>query len=528
MSNFHSRIFSDEANQKWLAFFFVGLMACLPLSMHFTGIFTGALAAFWIISARFDNKIHYLNQNRFLWPIMLMPFIYAAWLINTSNISQGLNAVNHQLPLLIIPLVIGSIASPSKTAYNIVATFFVLAMLVGSIICTAVRFGYYLPDGKPITDVRQMSIFISHIRFGLMIVFGIAYLIYQAFGQNRLRLWVRVLLCIVALWFMVFLFLLQSVSCWVAMAAIMLYTAIWGKCPLLKKWHRSAIMIFLFTVVCTGLLFITHVWDEQFENRYQNQQLPQFTVFGHEYRHDTIATDCENGHLVYQFICETELREAWNQRSRIAFDSIDAKGQHINSTIIRYITSLGLPKDRMGVRHLSLEDIWQIEQGNANCVYKNRNHIYIKVYELLWELDRFLRYGDANGKSVCMRFEFWHAALHITHKNLWFGVGSGDLMDQMTVTFDEIGSRLLPEFQKPPHNQFLSFLAMFGIVGFTLCMVSMFLPLLMVKNRHPLLPLFVIIILVNMMVEDTLKFQAGVVFYAAVYSALLKVSDHKA
>lgn len=456
-----------------------------------------------------------------------MPFIYAVWLANTSNIDQGLNAVNHQLPLLIIPLVIGSIASPSKAAYNTVAMFFVLSMLVGSIICTAVRFGYYLPNGKPITDVRQMSIFISHIRFGLMIVFGIAYLTYQAFGQNHLRLWGRILLCVVALWFMVFLFLLQSVSCWVAMAAIMLYTAIWGKCPRLKKWHRSAIMIILFAIACSGLLFITHVWDEQFERRQPTQQLPQFTVFGHQYRHDTIATDCENGYLVYQFICETELREAWNQRSHIAFDSIDAKGQRIRSTIIRYMTSLGLPKDRMGVRRLSLEDIWQIEQGNANCVYKIHNHIYIKVYEMLWELDRFMRYGDANGKSICMRFEFWHAALHIAHNNLWLGVGCGDLLDEMISAFNEMGSQLLPEYQKLPHNQFLSFLAMFGIVGLALCMASLLLPLLMIKKQHPLLPLFVIIILVNMLVEDTLKFQAGVVFYATVYSALLKVSDYK-
>jgi hypothetical protein len=77
---------------------------------------------------------------------------------------------------------------------------------------------------------------------------------------------------------------------------------------------------------------------------------------GNLYHHDFEQGLRENGHLVYVYVCEEELRQEWNKRSEIKYDD-DLNGYILGSTLIRYLASKGYRKDSVGVSKLTSDDI---------------------------------------------------------------------------------------------------------------------------------------------------------------------------
>ena len=83
------------------------------------------------------------------------------------------------------------------------------------------------------------------------------------------------------------------------------------------------------------------------------------------------------------------MRNEWNKISNLDYDGRDKMGNKIKYTIIRYLTSKGLRKDSAGIAKLTTEDIHLIEEGKANYIYGRKIAIYPKLYEVIWQIDRF-------------------------------------------------------------------------------------------------------------------------------------------
>ena len=187
--------------------------------------------------------------------------------------------------------------------------------------------------------------------------------------------------------------------------------------------------------------------------------------------------------------------------------------------MVRYLASKGLPKDRDGVLALNKEDVKMIENGNASCVYKMKFVPYVKVYEMVWELDRYTKSGDANNKSVAQRIEYWKAAAFIIKNNFWVGVGTGDVKQAFGDAYHQLNSKLKTENRLRAHNQFITLFLTFGIIGFLLALFSMFYPAYLLSQKQGFfLVSFLFILFVSMINEDTLETQAGVTFYIFFYS----------
>ena len=176
---------------------------------------------------------------------------------------------------------------------------------------------------------------------------------------------------------------------------------------------------------------------------------------------------------------------------------------------------------------LDSEDIKMIENGYTSCIYRDKSATYMKLYKVLWEIDTYLKTGDANSKSIVQRVEFNRAALHIISNNFWFGVGTGDLILSYQQTYLEIKSNLKSKNQLRAHNQFITFFVTFGLFGFLITLLSMFYPgVINYKKGGVLLSGFLILIFISMLNEDTLETQAGVTFYIVFY-ALLSLSNRE-
>ena len=274
-------------------------------------------------------------------------------------------------------------------------------------------------------------------------------------------------------------------------------------------------------------VYISGVYNDYHTIKDTSTNLPEYTRQGNAYTHIVDNTDTENGYYVNRYLCPAELDSEWNKRGSINIDSSDHRGQPIRHTLVRYLTSKGLPKDSTGVWQLSEADINGIEAGATNCVFVEKSNLYRRMYEIVWEFDHYQRYNDPNGKSVCMRIEFFKTGVHILKQHLWFGVGTGDVNDSFTQAYIELNSPLKPEYRFFAHNQYLTFAITLGLIGLVLVLICMFAPLFMVKSSDFLLVTFCTIMFVSMLDEDTLTRQLGCIMFALFYTFALLLAKNK-
>ena len=249
---------------------------------------------------------------------------------------------------------------------------------------------------------------------------------------------------------------------------------------------------------------------------------PPITANGNKYWHDLSRKDIENGNPVWVNICETELRNEWNRRSSIKYDSTDNKGQELRYTLIRYLASKGLMKDSAGFSVLTTKDIKNVENGITNAMFVRWPGIKIKMYELIWQIDYYCKGGNPSGHSITQRLEFMKTGWHVFMRFPLFGTGTGDIADEFMKQYSIDKSLLDNDHRFLSHNQFITFLAAFGITGFLLIIILLFTPLIISPGWRHFIPVtFIVIIFLSMFWEDTLQTHTGVSFFAYFYSLFI-------
>jgi O-antigen ligase len=493
----------------------------LPLSPFLVGSSQFLLLLSWFIEGDFAYKFKQLKQNRALHIFLILPLLHIIWLLNTQNYGYALHDIKIKLPLVAFPILLGTTRPIKKKESDFIFALFILAVFSGTMVTMAILTGLY---PYPHQDIRDASIFISHIRFGLMIIFAIVLLgkyIMDALKANKNNLALG--LSLLVLWMLFFLIILQSLTSWIIFFILAFfifffyYKEIENRILKTTAWFVLSIML-MSVIGGTGLL----IHNFYFKKTLSFSELPAKTPRGNNYLNDTLSTTKENGHYVRILISYKELSQTWPKVSQVPFDGKDANGYPIWATLIRYLASKGLPKDQDGVLALDTEDVKMIEQGYASCVYKLEFIPYIRSYGLLWELDRYFKSGDANNKSVAQRLEYLRAARYIISQNFWFGVGTGDLQNAYDQAFIDINSKLREKNRFRAHNQYVTFFVTFGVFGFILAFFSIIRPALKFGQRHNfVLTAFIFIILMSMINEDTLETQAGVTFYIFFYTLIL-------
>jgi hypothetical protein len=247
------------------------------------------------------------------------------------------------------------------------------------------------------------------------------------------------------------------------------------------------------------------------------------TSFGNYYDPPGKDTIYENGYLVWIYVNEGELREAWNKISYIKYDSLDERKQPIRATLVRFMASKGLKKDAEGLSTLTADERRNIERGVANKNYQKLSSIRSRLQQIVWEVDQFLRVGSSSGHSVTQRFEFWYAGLRIASDHILTGVGTGDMPQSYRAEYDRMNSRLDEAHRLRAHNQFLAITVAFGIFGLIYFVIAYFYPLFSRGIKmNMIFSAFFLISLLSMFSEDTLETQAGVTFFSFFFIFLLR------
>jgi O-antigen ligase len=141
--------------------------------------------------------------------------------------------------------------------------------------------------------------------------------------------------------------------------------------------------------------------------------------------------------------------------------------------------------------------------------------IKMRTHEVVYELQSYQLNQDPNGKSIAQRFVYWNIAWDIFKTAPLIGIGTGDVADVFNSYYLAHPNLLQQQYQHRAHNQWLTILLTFGILGLLLFMLVVFYPLFY-KRKY--LDYFYIVFFIafslSMLTEDTLETQAGVTFYA--------------
>jgi hypothetical protein len=493
------------------------LVCCLPLSKYLLSISQFLLALNWLAEGHFRQKTGKIFQRPALMLFSSVFFVYTAGLLYSHNIDAGLHKVKNVLPLLLLPLVMGTSAPLSDKQIKRLFLLFSGAVVIASMVCII----YYLLKVSPVNgDYRKLSVFMLHICFSLLIVMAVFSLLYLTF-YNRYPSTLRekILYFTIACFLIVFLLFLRSftgIIIFLAMAIVFILNIAY------KSNHPVARYTLLMLVSASILIltaFVLYTYKKNFGAKpTELLNLEKLTSNGNPYNHNITTGVLENGNYVDIYVCESELKQEWNKISQIPYDSLDFKGQFISGTIKRYLSSMGLRKDSAALSRLDKDDILRIEKGLANYRFHDYPGVYQRVYETLWEIQIITRSGFVQQHTFGQRLVFLKIAGTLIRDNFWLGVGTGDAYDAMLSRSKDSISEVDPLWIGKPHNQFAFFMLAFGITGFLWILFCWIYSAIKTNVHHLLLfNIFAGIMLISMLVVDPIESYDCVVFFAFFY-----------
>lgn len=440
-----------------------------------------------------------------------------AGMIFTGNFPVATASLRIKLPLLLFPLVFPAMKPLNKSDFRKLMLFYVAAIAVGTLI------GSFKMISGNYSDVRQFSPFISPVRFGLNITFGILCLGYFIIKDRYFSGKQKVFLSLLITWFVWFLIKMESVTSLGILILISLGILVYTGFQTKKSWAKISLIAVIFLVPASIYFYLkkeiyrtTHVPATALKN------LTGHTAQGHIYILDTTHFGIENGRYVGAFLCIPELKKAWNKRGTIPFDSLDKNGNPLETTLIRYMTSKGIHKDSAGVAQLSNKDIENIENGIANINYVKHPGLFSRLLmiEKGWEV--YKKTGKVEGSSVFQRYEFIKAAIRVIRNNFWTGVGTGDLIGSLCEQYRLSHSGMDKYCGFIAHNEYLDVFAAFGVFGFLYFLFALVYPPLKTHSfKDYFFVVFYAIMLLSMLSDDTMETHAGITLFAFFLSLLM-------
>jgi len=473
----------------------------LLFSKAILSLSTAYLIIIFIALGNYSDGFNRIKKNKSLLLFILFFGYYIASLFWSNHIITGLSDLLSKCNLILIPIVLVALPVLSnKKKSNILQFFAGLVILESSI-----NFSVFQLNFSPDKDIRTMSLFISHIRFSLFVVFAIFILAYQ----KQTKIGVKIINWLGIAWLLFYVYYAQVLSGVLTCIVCVLVLLIIGL-KNTNKWVRIFSYSSFAAIILVSSIGI-YIFNTSSKKNINIKVYPTYTKLGHLYFHDTTSKTIENGYPLYCFINEQELDSTWKTRSKIALNTHTKNDFSYHTVLIRYLTSKGLTKDAEGINQLSNKDIKNIELG-IPTILNLQSGLENKINELHYQLNLF---ENPNGHSILQRLEYWKTGWSIFKKNWLIGTGIGDYKETYQQEYTKSNSILEPKNRLESHNQFLGIAIATGSVGLFLFLMHMTYTFRMFWQKKEVLPiLFLSICITSFLVEDTLTTLAGMSFYS--------------
>ena len=477
-------------------------MSVLAFGLPFNKVLM-SIGAIWGVSnlvLEGDVKTYWTNivKNKpFKW-LLAFWFLHLIALFWTTDFSYAFHDLRIKLPLLAVPLAL--VARPIVNRNHVHYIFY--ALLASLVFTSILNFGFYQQwfGPKHYDDIRQLSLFGSHIRYGILIALGVGICFY--FIQQNITSVSNWMWLVILTWFIYYTFFSQVLSGVFSLGIIFLVFI------LIYANKINKVIPWVIVVILLGVfyLLILYVKPEPYPTL-KVSELPLKTKEGNFYTNDLKSKNRENNQRVFVSVCDVELEREWNKISSLKYDQKDVKGQFIRNTLIRYLTSKKLTKDAEGIKKLTKNDIENIENGIAS-IELLQNGILARFYGIKYQFENNF---DPNGHSILQRLEYWKTGWETFQKNWLFGVGTGDVQVAFDQQYEQDKSILLLKNRLRAHNMYLTVGITFGVIG-----IFVFLGFwysyfkLNFKNKEIVALFFFAVAIGTFLIEDTIETQMGV------------------
>jgi hypothetical protein len=437
------------------------------------GLLLGGLNFF--LEGNLKEKLSRLKENKFFLIIFGFYLLHLIGILWTQNWDYGLNELRQKSSLGIISIIIFSRPLPNKQQFNLLLLGFIATLVLTSIF-NFIIYTFY-SDQFNLIDIRDMSRFGSHIRYGILIGFGVAI----SYQSSRIYLRFKWIFLLIAFWFSFYTYYSQVLSGIIALLIVVLGLLFW------RLYQQKKLV--LLGVICALLIAIITAIGV-----YIAQPVETRSLYPDNY---------------------VTLKIEWNKRAKISFDSLDRRNQNLSLTLERYLISKKLPVSGEGVHKLSADDIAYIQKGFAD-IRETKSGMGARLFGIRYQLQNPL---NPNGNSILERIEYWKNASAIIKENWLFGIGTGDINDEIQKMYVKRNSPLNEDRRLRAHNSYLTFWMTFGVLGlsyFIWMQQGFFMQQWKSKNLLGLF--FILISAVTFLFEDTLETQMGITYFSLFYA----------
>lgn len=232
---------------------YVGTLALLGANICFSAamvtICQVALLLNWLLEGSLKQKLSRFLSNKLALSISGIYFLHILGLLYSSDWSYGLFDLKVKLPLLLLPLIMGSTEPLDNREWNYVLKAFLAGIGLLTIYSMFIYWGYTGVDihldntTYSRTNLRYMSPFISHIRYTLMIALSIYISGYFAIKEPTTK--ARILWALLCIWLILFLSIMGVRISMIAALVVSLFLALRALFILKNKVWGIALIVIL-------------------------------------------------------------------------------------------------------------------------------------------------------------------------------------------------------------------------------------------------------------------------------------------
>lgn len=498
---------------KWLHRIFISLYVIVAVFLPFNKVVLSLATALLFVSALLATTWTELKETLRVKRSFLPLLLLFAWsiisILWSKDTAQGWKYINLTLPFYLI--LISFILHPlrSKKELKIILNSFLIA--ITTVLCVNLFVHFQMEDHYNY-DMRELSLFSSHIRLAIMVVIGMVVSVQQFMNSRSNFRWIYFVL---VLFFLFYTIYSEVISAYISFVAVLLTSFIyWIHSRVKNKVVFYSFLIFvLIGSVGTVVVVVQKILEKP------EIVLLEKTKQGNIYWSDTVHISYENGHPIGVNIQFDELYAEWLKFSSIDLYDSARNGYTYMDNLIRYMTSKGLVKDAEGLHQLTKEDIEKIENGYVSILQDDqsfRTRFVILADELAY------KGNDPNGYSLLQRIEYWKAGIHLFAENFWIGIGAGSSNVKFPEHYERVNSKLTKDNQRNSHQQLLTMGVNYGIVGFTLFLLLLIFFFVDAPKQLYIYCIFFILI-ASFLNEDTMETQTGATMLAFFFGLFASV-----
>lgn len=489
------------------------LCVSIPLSNVGMSVSMLLLALNWLIEGHWIAKWERLKQRQSALLFAGFMLVCCIGFIHSTDLPRALKDYLHYFPLFFAPLIAASSDPMSEKEIKIVKFAFVESVFFATIASVS----YYI--SHEINDIREISVFISHIRFSLCIDVAILLILDMLFRTKGISLATKWCLVGVLVWLFVYIFIAQTLT---GIVLLFVVAVVFCFYSLFRKKERRLVRDI--AIGCLALLAVVFVYMSVITYQYfhiEEEELEHLAITtenGNPYSHDSQSM-VENGSQVGMYVCREELQSAWAQRSLVEYGAED-----LEMTLIRYLNSCHLAKDSAGVMALSDDDIKNVERRVANVAYTQTFGLKRALYPVFFSFQLYAEKGIVNESSLLQRVECWKASWRQIKCHPLLGVGIANHKVMIDCQLEADNSPIKEKKGMGAHNQFLTFWLQGGVFVLVYFLIALLYPFFEKGRKIGFVYIaFFIILFLSMFTEDTLQTEAGITLFAIMNSLFLYV-----